>query len=149
MARIGLVLVTINPAYRSHDLKYALRQSNAKVLALIEPFKVEPCIKFVDAFPTTVTSKIHNFKIPEQAVKELGLEEAARSKRRERGFCPPIAWFQPIKWSPEGHVTVGRAHPTSRSSATLDAQEDPDKFQSAEHDEFHLSSFRLNHFVRF
>lgn len=38
-ARVGAVLVTVNPAYRTHELRYALRQSDAKALFLIERFK--------------------------------------------------------------------------------------------------------------
>ena len=38
-ARIGAVLVTVNPAYRSHELAYALEQSDARALFLIDRFK--------------------------------------------------------------------------------------------------------------
>jgi fatty-acyl-CoA synthase len=38
-ARVGVVLVNINPAYRSHELAYVLKQSDAKALFLIERFK--------------------------------------------------------------------------------------------------------------
>ena len=38
-ARIGVVLVNINPAYRTSELKYALRQSDVRGLALIDTFK--------------------------------------------------------------------------------------------------------------
>lgn len=38
-ARIGAVLVTINPAYRPHELKYVLKQSDAKALFLVDSFK--------------------------------------------------------------------------------------------------------------
>jgi fatty-acyl-CoA synthase len=38
-ARIGAVLVNINPAYRAHELAYALRQSDAVALFLIDRFK--------------------------------------------------------------------------------------------------------------
>src|SRR5215212_8486926 len=38
-ARIGVVLVNINPAYRASELKYALRQSDVRGLALIDTFK--------------------------------------------------------------------------------------------------------------
>jgi fatty-acyl-CoA synthase len=38
-ARIGAVLVNINPAYRSHELKYVLRQSDAAVLVLTDAYK--------------------------------------------------------------------------------------------------------------
>ncbi len=38
-ARIGAVLVTINPAYRAHELKYVLRQSDAAILVLTDAYK--------------------------------------------------------------------------------------------------------------
>lgn len=38
-ARIGAVLVTVNPAYRPFELKYVLRQSDAAALLLVDAFK--------------------------------------------------------------------------------------------------------------
>jgi len=38
-ARIGVVLVNINPAYRTGELKYALRQSDVRGLALVDAFR--------------------------------------------------------------------------------------------------------------
>jgi fatty-acyl-CoA synthase len=38
-AKAGIVLVNINPAYRSHELGYALRQSGVRVLVCAESFK--------------------------------------------------------------------------------------------------------------
>ncbi|MFI5866101.1 AMP-binding protein [Streptomyces sp. NPDC051546] len=38
-ARIGAVLVTVNPAYRSHELEYVLRQSGIRLLVAAERFK--------------------------------------------------------------------------------------------------------------
>ncbi|MGR4878620.1 AMP-binding protein [Streptomyces sp. LARHCF249] len=38
-ARIGAVLVTVNPAYRSHELEYVLRQSGMRLLVAAERFK--------------------------------------------------------------------------------------------------------------
>jgi fatty-acyl-CoA synthase len=38
-ARIGVVLVTINPSYRANELAFTLRQSDVKGLALIDQFK--------------------------------------------------------------------------------------------------------------
>ena len=38
-ARIGAVLVNLNPAYRSHELAYALEQSDACAIFLIDRFK--------------------------------------------------------------------------------------------------------------
>ena len=41
-ARIGVILVTINPAYRTAELEYALAQSEVRGLALIERFRSAP-----------------------------------------------------------------------------------------------------------
>ncbi|MEV6678501.1 AMP-binding protein [Streptomyces erythrochromogenes] len=38
-ARIGAVLVTVNPAYRSHELEYVLRQSGIRLLTAADRFK--------------------------------------------------------------------------------------------------------------
>src|SRR5689334_12798867 len=38
-AKIGAVLVTVNPSYRTHELQYLLRQSDASTLLLIDSFK--------------------------------------------------------------------------------------------------------------
>ncbi|MBN2310586.1 MAG: AMP-binding protein, partial [Candidatus Hydrogenedentes bacterium] len=38
-ARIGAVLVTINTAYKSHEVAYVIKQSDMKALALIDRFK--------------------------------------------------------------------------------------------------------------
>src|SRR5205085_6749240 len=38
-ARIGAILVNINPSYRQHELEYALRQSGCSVLILAPGFK--------------------------------------------------------------------------------------------------------------
>jgi fatty-acyl-CoA synthase len=41
-------------------------------------FKTPRYWKFVDCFPTTVTGKIQKYKIREQAIEELGLQDAAK-----------------------------------------------------------------------
>lgn len=38
-AKVGAVLVTVNPAYRTHELEYVLRQSGVKVLVSAAEFK--------------------------------------------------------------------------------------------------------------
>ena len=38
-AKIGAVMVTVNPAYRTHELEYLLRQSDAVALVLIGSFR--------------------------------------------------------------------------------------------------------------
>ncbi len=46
--------------------------------ASLAHYKTPRHIKFVDSFPTTVTGKIQKYKIREQAIQELGLQDAAQ-----------------------------------------------------------------------
>jgi fatty-acyl-CoA synthase len=64
-ARIGVVLVNINPAYRTGELKYALRQSDVRGLALVDAFKTsnyfgmlnEACLELATANPGELRSE--------------------------------------------------------------------------------------------
>ncbi len=46
-AKMGAVLVNINPAYRTHELEYAMKQSELSTLILIDNFKTSDYIKMV------------------------------------------------------------------------------------------------------
>jgi fatty-acyl-CoA synthase len=51
-AKIGAILVNVNPAYRLHELEYVLRESRAKVLMLIETFRATNYVElFYQACP--------------------------------------------------------------------------------------------------
>ncbi len=47
-ARIGVILVNINPAYRTHELEYAMRQSGCRVLVAATAFKTSDYVAMVD-----------------------------------------------------------------------------------------------------
>jgi fatty-acyl-CoA synthase len=47
-ARIGAILVNINPAYRTHELVYALNQSGCRILFSATAFKTSNYVKMVD-----------------------------------------------------------------------------------------------------
>ncbi len=47
-ARIGAVLVTVNPAYRPFELEYVLKQSDARAFFLIDQFKASNYIAMLD-----------------------------------------------------------------------------------------------------
>lgn len=47
-AKIGAVLVTVNPAYRTHELEYLLRQSDAAALILIDSFKTSDYVAMLN-----------------------------------------------------------------------------------------------------
>src|SRR6266566_7921281 len=65
-AKIGVILVSINPAYRLHELEYALTQSGCTAL-LIGP-----------AFKTSNYTQMINDLAPELAICEAGVLKAAR-----------------------------------------------------------------------
>src|SRR3954470_11210757 len=48
MAKIGAILVNINPAYRSHELAYVLNQSGARALICATSFKTSDYAAMVD-----------------------------------------------------------------------------------------------------
>eukprot|EP00913_Durusdinium_trenchii_P023482 g22060.t1 len=66
-ARIGAVMVTVNPAYKSSELSYVLKQSDAAVLFLIEEFRRSRYFEIL------------NGAVPELAEAAPGPETTARS----------------------------------------------------------------------
>ena len=47
-AKIGAVMVTVNPAYRTHELEYLLRQSDAVALVLIGSFRTSDYVAMLN-----------------------------------------------------------------------------------------------------
>lgn len=47
-ARIGVILVTINPAYRLHELEFALKKTGCRALVLAEKFKTSDYVAMVN-----------------------------------------------------------------------------------------------------
>ena len=47
-ARVGAILVNVNPAYRTHELTYALRQSATRLLFCAERFKTSDYVAMVE-----------------------------------------------------------------------------------------------------
>ena len=50
-AKIGAILVNVNPAYRTHELAYALNQSGLRLLVCAEAFKTSDYRAMVDEVP--------------------------------------------------------------------------------------------------
>ncbi len=67
-ARAGIIMVNINPAYRTHELEYALRQSEAQALLLMDRFKSSDYVQMLyEVCPEAWTAqpgKIHSEKLP-------------------------------------------------------------------------------------
>lgn len=67
-AKIGAVLVTVNPAFRPHELEYLLSQSDASALILISSFKTSDYIAMINEvvpeMRQSTPSQLHSEKLP-------------------------------------------------------------------------------------
>ncbi len=63
-AKIGVVLVTVNPVYKSHELSYVIKQSDMKALVIIDAFRDVDYIEIVRGL------------VPEAATQERGRLES-------------------------------------------------------------------------
>jgi fatty-acyl-CoA synthase len=55
-AKVGIVLVTMNPAYKSHELDYVLKQSDMTTLCIIDAWRDVDYIKIIrELIPETLT----------------------------------------------------------------------------------------------
>ncbi len=67
-ARIGVVLVTINPAYRPAELEFALAQSDVRGLALIEEFRASHYFEMLEQVcpevKSSVPGELHSDRFP-------------------------------------------------------------------------------------
>ena len=67
-AKAGIIMVNINPAYRTHELEYALSQSETQALLLMDRFKSSDYVKmFYEVCPEAKNSnpgQIHSEKLP-------------------------------------------------------------------------------------
>ncbi|MCG7850956.1 MAG: AMP-binding protein [Methanosarcinaceae archaeon] len=67
-AKIGVVLVTVNTLYKSHELAYILKQSDMKALAIIDRFRdtdyVETVYELVPELRTSERGRLHSNEFP-------------------------------------------------------------------------------------
>lgn len=57
-AKIGVVMVTVNPVYKSHELDYVLKQSDMKALCVIDAYRDVDYLKIIrDLVPETLTQQ--------------------------------------------------------------------------------------------
>src|SRR4029077_16663932 len=66
-AKIGAILVNINPAYRTFELEYALRQSECNVLICGESFKDAeylPMLREIIPELESANPELHSKKLP-------------------------------------------------------------------------------------
>jgi fatty-acyl-CoA synthase len=68
-AKIGVVLVTVNPVYKSHELAYVIEQSDMKALVIIDAFRDVDYVQIIREL------------VPEAAIQERGRLEVPRFPR--------------------------------------------------------------------
>ncbi len=68
-AKVGVIMVNINPSYRKHEVKYALNQSGCKMLVLAEEFKtsfyVEMILDLAPELQTSSFGQLQSEELPE------------------------------------------------------------------------------------
>ncbi|WP_334078777.1 AMP-binding protein [Microbulbifer sp. M83] len=67
-AKIGAILVNINPSYRLHELEYALNHSQARMLVIAEQFKASDytgmLYELAPELKTSPAGKLHSARLP-------------------------------------------------------------------------------------
>jgi fatty-acyl-CoA synthase len=93
-AKVGAILVNINPAYRTHELEYALRQSGVRLLVSARAFKTSDYVAMVDEVRAGVPSLEAVIFLDGAEWDELAAtpvdEEALRERMAELSFDDPI-----------------------------------------------------------
>ena len=57
-AKIGVVMVTVNPVYKSHELDYVLKQSDMKALCVIDAYRDVDYLQIIrDLVPESLTQE--------------------------------------------------------------------------------------------
>jgi len=68
-AKIGVVLITVNPVYKAHELAYVIEQSDMKALCIIDSFRDVDYVKIVREL------------VPESSTQERGHLDSERFPR--------------------------------------------------------------------
>jgi fatty-acyl-CoA synthase len=79
-ARLGVILVNINPAYRSHELSYVLQQSGIRTLIAVREFKGSSYTEMIDAVKGDCPELVDVVLIGEQSWTDL--LESGRGKAK-------------------------------------------------------------------
>ena len=94
-ARAGIILVNINPAYRTSELEYALRQSGCRVLIAARAFKASDYAAMVDEVRLSLPALERTIFLDTAEWESLAAgtgarEEELRAREAEVGFDDPI-----------------------------------------------------------
>ncbi len=93
-AKVGIILVNINPSYRLHELKYALNQSGCKMIVLADQFKTSNYSQLM----LDLAPELQNYEFGALKAKEVPKLKMAvvLSDKPKKGL---LAWKELIKKS--------------------------------------------------
>ncbi len=91
-AKIGVILVNINPAYRTHELEFVLNQAGISLLVAATSFKTSDYAAMIERGPAELPAAA-----PGRADRDAGLGRAGRVRagRRPRRAGPAAGRAQP------------------------------------------------------
>ncbi len=116
-AKLGAILVNVNPAYRTSELEYALKQSGCRMLVAAPAFKTSDYRAMIERGPS-LAARARARRVP--GLARTGTELLARRRRGlRRRCCAPAR----TRWAPTTRSTsstrAGRpAFPRARRSRT-------------------------------
>ena len=116
-AKIGAVLVTVNPAYRAFELEYVLKQSDAKVLCLVDKFKTSDYFAMLgDVCPEASAERLGEFT----SEKFPFLKHVVAL----RGESPPgyVRWDEMLRLGQVGDFDLDAAKRGLKSSDPINIQ---------------------------
>ena len=100
-ARIGAILVTINPAYRTHELSYAIKRSELNGIFAIPAFRtsdyVGMLVELIPELKDTSPSEIQNKEFPH--LRRVVLYDPSDAQNTKRPFEGFTAWQEVISQS--------------------------------------------------
>ena len=93
-ARIGAVLVTVNPAYRTHELEFLLRQSDAVALMLVGSFRTSDYVAMLGEVVPELAHSAPGQLRSETLPRLRSVVYIPPHDRSGTGACPPgmFAW---------------------------------------------------------
>jgi fatty-acyl-CoA synthase len=97
-ARVGVVLVNINPAYRTHELSYALNQSGCRVLVSAVEFKTSNYAEMIEAVRREVPAL--------ETVIYLGTPEWDELARRQQSASTDPVRARAALLSPDDPINI-------------------------------------------
>jgi fatty-acyl-CoA synthase len=95
-AKLGVILVNVNPAYRTSELQYALAQSGCRALVAAPEFKGSDYVAMLDEVRPEVPSLEHAIFLGSDGWDELLAGAAAVDESRLREVSAPLEPSDPI-----------------------------------------------------